>query len=90
MATETMEGVFNVLVKSLSLTIGLGMITGGEVGCGSKGLAQLFPDGGGELRATIGYDLCGDSLDAEDVGDEELNSSCSRVQLGKSNKVTGL
>lgn len=42
-----------------------------------------------QMEEVIRYDLGRDSMKAEDMGDEELYGSCSRGDLGKSNKVTG-
>lgn len=51
------------------------------------GLSRTVPDGGGELWTTIEDYLYGDSMEMEEMGDEELKGSCSTRELGKSNQI---
>src|SRR5689334_10481845 len=53
------------LVETLSLTVGLAMVTRGQRHIGTKKLEQAGPEFGNELRTTIANDLIGNTIKSD-------------------------
>lgn len=65
---HTSQGRFELLVRTLRLTVRLRVKAGGETDLSPKGGAEFLPDTGSELRTPVGHNISGDPMETEDVG----------------------
>lgn len=56
-----------LLVETLSLTVGASVVTRGHTDRVAEELAELLPEGGDELWSSVGNNVIGKPMDSEDV-----------------------
>jgi hypothetical protein len=59
-------------VHPLGLTVGLGVEGSTQSTVNTKSVTDSFPEGGGELWASIGYNTVGQTMESEDVENEQV------------------
>ena len=62
----------HLLIGTLGLSVGLGVKSGGEAGCGTKSLTERTPNLGGELGTSVGHYVRWDAMQAENVPYKEV------------------
>lgn len=82
-----MEGKFKFLDEHLSLAVGLWAISRAEADLGSKNGAEGLPDMWSELRTPVWENFCKDTVETENMTNQEPGSFRGRREFVQSNKM---